>query len=111
MKKVDTSFHDFVVHDLLADILGIRSRRMFGGWGIYKRDKFFAIIMGGRLYLKARAELAAQFKKHRSKPFVYTRKPKKRVTLSYWSVPEDVLENRDEFFRWVEGSLAAKKSE
>ena len=44
MKK-DLSFHDYVLNDLLAYIAGIRSRPMFGGWGLYKNGIIFAIIV------------------------------------------------------------------
>ena len=109
MKKPDTGFHDFVIGDLLGELPGIRSRRMFGGWGMYSGDTFFAIITNGTLYLKANAEVAREFKKQGSRQFVYTKpKEKKRVTLSsYWSVPEDVLEDQEEFLRWVNNSIRA----
>lgn len=111
MKKNNSSFHDFVVHDLLAGVEGIRSRKMFGGYGIYRGPTFFALISSGTLYLKTDPALAREFKQHGSKPFVYEKKQgggTKRVSLSsYWSVPEDAIEDHEEFLRWVERSLAS----
>ncbi len=109
MKKSD-SFHDFVVNELLSGLESIRSRKMFGGYGIYRGPAFFAIIFGGRLYLKADTALAKNFKKRGSDQFVYEKKQgtkKKTMTMSYWSVPEDVLEDREEFLRWAKQSLAS----
>ena len=109
MKNSD-SFHDYVVHDLLSELENIRSRKMFGGWGIYRGSTFFAIIFDGRLYLKADTALAKTFKKRGGIQFVYQKRQgtgKKTVTISYWSVPEDVLEDRGEFLWWVEESLAS----
>jgi DNA transformation protein len=109
MKKSD-SFHDFVVNERLSGVEGIRSRKMFGGYGIYRGPAFFAIIFDGRLYFKAGPALAQNFKKRGSEPFVYEKRQgtkKKKVTMSYWSVPEDVLEDREEFLRWAEQSLAS----
>lgn len=109
MKNSD-SFHDFVVHDLLSGLAGIRSRKMFGGYGIYRGSAFFAIIFDGGLYLKADAALAKTFKKRGGVQFTYQKRQgtrKKTISMSYWSVPEDVLEDREEFLRWVEESLAS----
>ncbi len=109
MKHPD-SFHDFVVYDLLSEVGGIRSRRMFGGWGIYCDPIFFAIIFENQLYLKAGAALAEDFKKGGSEQFVYDKKQgkqRKQVAMSYFSVPEDVLEDREEFLRWVTRSITS----
>lgn len=32
----NSDFHDYVINDLLSEIPGITSRKMFGGYGIYK---------------------------------------------------------------------------
>ena len=45
----DTSFHEFVMNELFADIDGITSRPMFGGFGIYKDGVIFALIGDERL--------------------------------------------------------------
>ena len=35
--------------------------------------------------------------------------PDKKVTMSYYEIPADVLENRDELAIWAERSLAVAK--
>ena len=54
---------ELVVHacELFAPLGSIRTRAMFGGWGFYCDDLFFAIIADETLYLKADAETAARF--------------------------------------------------
>ena len=102
----DKSFHDYVVHDLLNDTPGINSRAMFGGWGIYKDGKMFGLISESELYLKVNESNIANFKKVGSRPFEYARKGKK-INLSYWSVSEEILENRDQFLELTTGSIEA----
>ena len=104
MKK-DQSFHDYVVDDLLGDVPGIASRAMFGGWGIYKSGSIFGIIAGGELYFKVGIENRPEFERMGSHPFVYTGH-KKPVTMSYWLVPEDVLEDWEKLRDLMEKSVS-----
>ena len=98
----DTSFHDYVVYDLLGDISGITSKAMFGGYGIYQNGKIFAIIVDGELYFKANEVVKEFFQKHESRPFTYAKKNGKTYAINYWFVPEEVYENRDRFAEWID---------
>ena len=104
MKK-DQSFHDCVVYDLLGDIPGITSRAMFGGWGIYKNGTIFAIIFDGALYFKDDDTNRADFERLGSHPFVYKQGNRKPTAMSYWLVPEGILEDRERLPEWVERSV------
>jgi DNA transformation protein len=44
-------FVEFVLEGL-QPLGGVRARRMFGGWGIYKDGVMFALIARDQLYLK-----------------------------------------------------------
>lgn len=99
----DTSFHDYII-DLLADMPGITSRSMFGGWGIYKDRIFFGLISDGELYFKVGAGNRAEYEKAMSRSFVYSANGKK-ITMSYWLVPEEVLEDRETLSEWVEKAV------
>lgn len=100
------AFHDYVMHDLFAGMRGIHSRPMFGGYGIYQDDVFFALIAEGELYFKADAENQKYFEGLGSEPFVYTNKGKS-MTMSYWKLPEEIMENRHELPIWIERSVSA----
>lgn len=101
-----SSFHDFVVGDVLGHIPGIRSRKMFGGWGIYKEGKIFAIIADEALWFKVHEGNRALFEKAGSRSFTY-RNRGKVYEMAYWSVPEAVINDRRKIEMWVESSLAA----
>ena len=101
----DDSFKDFVL-DQLSALPGVRSRAMFGGHGLYQRDHFFAILLGGRLYFKTDASSRRDFEKRGMQPFVYE-KARRTVTIHYFEVPSDVLEDRAEVVRWAQRAIAA----
>lgn len=103
-----SSFHDYVVRDLLAGLPGITSKRMFGGWGLYKAGVIFGIIVNGELYFKVDESNQKEYEVLGSRPFVYTKKAGKPVSMSYWFVPGAVLENRPKLYAWVEQSVACQ---
>ncbi|KKW22038.1 MAG: TfoX domain-containing protein [Parcubacteria group bacterium GW2011_GWA2_51_12] len=108
MAQADKSLNEYVVHDLLVGIAGITSRAMFGGYGIYKNGKIFAIIADGELYFKVGDGNRADYEKYGSKPFVYEAQGK-QMAMSYWQLPQEMMENKDQVELWVERSLAAQK--
>jgi DNA transformation protein len=77
---------------------------MFGGVGLYADEVFFGIIAADTLYFKVDDtnrrdfELAAS---HAFKP--YDDKP---LTMPYYNVPADVLEDRDTLARWAARAVA-----
>jgi DNA transformation protein len=87
------------LHEVFDAFGPIRTRRMFGGWGIYHDGLMFGLYAAGRLYLKTDAHNVAQFESAGSEPFTYTQRGKP-VKLSYWSAPEVVLDEREQAVFW-----------
>jgi DNA transformation protein len=56
--------------ELLAPLGAARSKRMFGGHGLYIDALFVAIVVGEQLYLKVDAETRAAFERAGSRPFI-----------------------------------------
>ncbi len=98
-----SDFVEYVVHDLLSQLPGIRARAMFGGWGLYKEDTIFAIIVDDQLYFKVDDTNQAQYEQHGSRPFTYESRGRS-VTMSYWEVPAEVIDDREEITHWAEAS-------
>ena len=109
MTKKD-SFHEFVMTEVFHDIEDITSRPMFGDYGVYKDGIFFALIANGELYFKVDSSNQKDFENLGSKPFVYKGHKGKSVTLSYWQLPADIMENAEELKSWVEKSVSAAMS-
>ena len=103
MKK--SSFVDYVTSDLLGGISGVRSRAMFGGYGVYKNDTIFAIIVEDELYFKVGDLNRKDYERAGSEPFVYTAKGNKKVAMSYWKVPAEAMEDLQVLEEWAEKSL------
>jgi DNA transformation protein len=103
-------FVDHVVHDLLAHVAGITSRAMFGGHGLYKDGFIFAIIVEEDLYFKVDASNKKEFETRGSHPFVYSRGDHAATTMSYWLVPEAILDDPDVLARWVDVSAGISKA-
>jgi DNA transformation protein len=101
-KAVD-SFVAFVIEQLV-DLRGLGCRAMFGGHGLYRGATFFGILFDGRLYLKTDESTSPEYERRGSRPF---RPNDEQVLKSYYEVPADVLENRDELLRWAEAATRA----
>lgn len=93
---------------LLTPLGPVRSRRMFGGHGIFMDDVMFALIAGGVLYLKADAETEEAFREAGSRPFTYRRKDRE-VSMSYWRAPEGVADDMAALTPWAERALGAAR--
>lgn len=80
---------------------------MFGGWGFYLDEMFFALIADDTLYLKADSESEAAFRDVGSWPFTYTYKDGRSVTMGYWSAPEEAMESPAMMHDWARLAMAA----
>ena len=102
MKK-DDSFKDYVL-DLLVDFGTVEAKRMFSGWGVYRDGIIFAIITDGELYFKVDKRSQTDYEKYDSHPFTYTREGR-QVSLSYWLLPEEIMEEQEKLFEWAQISI------
>jgi len=106
--KRDTSFHDFVVYDLMNSLSGISSRPMMSGWCIYADKIPFSLIIENKLFFKAKEdEIKKKFKTLGSKQFSYKKKDKKLVKMCYWSMPDEAMDNSDLFYELTSEAIAS----
>jgi DNA transformation protein len=94
------------VLDQLSSFARVTSRRMFGGVGLYADGFFFALI-DDTLYFKVDDSNRADYLARHCRPFQYSKaKDGKIVSMGYYAVPEDVLDDPDELKTWARKSLA-----
>jgi DNA transformation protein len=97
--------------ELMAPLGSVRSRRMFGGHGIYIDELFVAIIAYDRLYLKTDRTTRPQFEAAGCEPFAYDGQGR-TVTLGYWTAPPDAMESPALMAPWgrlaLQAALAAR---
>lgn len=94
------------IRDLFAALGPVRTRRMFGGQGIYLGERIFAIEARGEIYLKADATTVERFRAAGSRPFAYA-KNGKVATMSYWLLPDTAVDDPDEAVSWARLALEA----
>jgi DNA transformation protein and related proteins len=102
--SVSADFLAYVLEQLGA-LGGVTSRRMFGGAGLYSDEFFFGLIMDDVLYLRVddsnRADYSsrgmAQFRPYADRP---------HLSMSYYEIPADVLEDATELVSWARRSVA-----
>lgn len=96
----EQQFIEYLVHDVMAFSSNITYRPMFGGFGIYHNQRIIGIVIDNELYLKVNESAARLLAEQGSRPFTYERTSKVVALKSYWLVPEEILENRDQFRTW-----------
>lgn len=89
------------LEDLLAEFGPVQIRKMFGGAGVYADGVMFAILADDTLYLKADDGFAPDFAAEGKKPFTYHTKGRKPVAMSYWEVPDRLLDDPVELAVWA----------
>jgi DNA transformation protein len=92
--------------ELLASLGAVRSRRMFGGHGIYIDDLFMALVASDVLYLKVGDDSRPLFQVAGCRPFVYDAKSGS-VALGYWSAPPEAMESPALMQPWARLALQA----
>lgn len=96
------------LEELFAPFGPVYVKRMFGGHGVYADAVFFALESNGEIYLKVDDGTRPLFVAAGSQPFVYQGKSKP-VTMSYWRLPAEALEDEDELRRWSGLALGAAR--
>jgi DNA transformation protein len=81
--------------DLLSGFGPVQIRNMFGGAGVYADGVMFAILVDDTLYLKADETSAEAFAAEGKGPFTYRPKGRSPVAMSYWEIPERLLDDPD----------------
>jgi len=94
-------FHDFVIGQL-AGLGELRSRKMFGEYGLYCDELFFAIAADESLWLKVDEGNRRRFEVRGMKPFSPGDPP---APMQYYEVPLDVLEDAGSLREWAAESL------
>lgn len=97
-------FRDFVLDQLGRGGLRVRARAMFGGFGIYAGDRFFALIADDTLYFKVDDSNRSDFETQGMKPFQPYGEGSE--AMKYYQVPADLLDEPEALRPWAEKSLA-----
>jgi DNA transformation protein len=86
--------------ELLSTAGEVRTKRMFGGVGLYVDDVFVALIAQDTLYLKADEVTRPHFEAAGCRPFEYSAKDR-TLTMGYWTVPPEAMDSAALMRPWV----------
>jgi DNA transformation protein len=84
----------------------VQARRMFGGYGLFRGEAMFGILVDGVLFLKADEITTPLFKARGLTRFQYDRNGRP-VRMSFFAAPEEVFDDRDEAELWGRRALEA----
>ena len=106
-KRTNEEFLEYVL-DQLGRQKGVSTRAMFGAQALYIDTVIFAIVHGGRFFLKADDNIRRAFREAGSDSF----QPKTGQRMeSYYEVPLDVLEDAPDLKRWSARSIQVARAE
>lgn len=101
---VGPAFLQYVLEQL-ERLQGVRQRRMFGAVGLYRDSVFFAVIDDDTLYFKVDDTTRPDYESRGMQPFrPYRNKPD--VSMTYYTVPADVLDDAEELVIWARRSVS-----
>jgi DNA transformation protein len=100
--------------EILEEALGrlgrVTGRRMFGGVGVYFDGIFFALIDDGVIYFRTSDTMRPRFEAEGSRAFSYMTKNGPAALVSYWRLPERLLDDPEELCDWARESIAAARA-
>ena len=93
--------------DQLGSIDDVVARAMFGGVGLYAGSDFFAIVYHDIVYFKVDARARAVYERVGMAPFKpFADRP---MTMQYYEVPANVLENDKQLPKQARRAIAVAK--
>jgi len=101
-------FAEFL-REQLAPLGRITMRRMFGKTGVFCNGLMFGMITNDTLYVRVDDHNRAVFKEAEADPPLSYEKKGRTIDLSFWRVPERLLDEPDELVTWAQAALAAAR--
>lgn len=105
---VTPTYRAYVLEQLSRAVARVRARAMFGGVGLYAGDVFFALIADDALYFRADDATRPEYESLGMPPF----RPFEEhgPVMSYYQLPEEILENVDSLREWAERAIASAQA-
>jgi DNA transformation protein and related proteins len=97
------------LHDQLAPLGRIATRRMFGKTGVFCDGVMLGMVTGNTLYLRVDDENRDAFAEARTSPPLNYSKKGDVIDLAFWPAPERLFDDPDELMTWCRLALAAAR--
>ncbi|WP_312795449.1 TfoX/Sxy family protein [Tianweitania sp.] len=93
---------DEAIREMFDGLGAVEIRRMFSGKGIYHRGLIVGILLYDEIMLKGDEETGRFYEAAGGTRWVYENKRTKQpVKMPYWSLPADILDDRDQLAGWT----------
>ena len=102
------SFAEFL-REQLAPLGRVTMRRMFGKTGVFCDGLMLGMVDDNMLYFRIDDGSRSTLKDTESMPPLNYEKQGRTIDLSFWLVPERVLDDTDEILIWARAALAAAR--
>ena len=100
-----SEFVEYVL-EMLQPLGVMRAKSMFGGWGLYADERFFAIVAEDTLYFKVDDVNCAEFEERGLKPFRYEMADHV-ATMRYYPPPAEAMDDREMLCAWARKGVEA----
>lgn len=95
---------------LLTTLGKVKSRSMFGGFGIFIDDTMFALVVNDQLHLRADDKSVKQFKSLGLEPYVYAKRGFPVIT-KYFALPNEYWEDTTHILSLAASALDLAKKD
>jgi DNA transformation protein len=101
-----SEFVEYLI-EMLQPLGTIREKSMFGGWGFYADERFFAIVADDAFYVKVDDVSRAEFESCGLKPFRYEVRGTTRASMDYYELPPEAMDDREILCDWARKGIEA----
>ncbi len=101
-------FAEFL-REQLAPLGRVTMRRMFGKTGVFCNGLMFGMVTDDTLYVRVDDHNRAAFKEAEAAPSLSYEKQGRTIDLSFWRVPERLLDEPEDLVAWASAALAAAR--
>lgn len=95
-----------LISESIQSLGPVKTKRMFGGYGLFLDGLMFGLMADDVLYFKVDDGNRGDFEAAGLPPFVYQRQGKS-IALSYCQAPAEVFEDSELAIAWASGAVAA----
>ncbi len=108
---VSPEFREHVL-ELLEPLGAVSVKRFFGGAALVLGAAQFGMIMGETVFLRVDDSNRDDFVEAGSRPFSHTTKVRKVTVATYYSLPEELIDDQDALLEWARRSAdVARKNQ
>ncbi|MCK5831934.1 MAG: TfoX/Sxy family protein [Methylococcales bacterium] len=93
------------VKELLIPLGELKEGKFFGGFAFKSGSKQFAMIMGNTLYFCVNSKTRPKYEALAMEPFSYSTKKGIVNVKKYYSAPEELFENNEQFIEWASEAI------